>query len=331
MIGSPPISSAARLWPRSAMTLAFTINARPVTARVTAYRPGNSCEPTASRARRSLVRFVAYLHGVVRLMRVHYLLETIADESRHAVEENFPPARAYVEAQPPPSSLSPQLLRYAGTTGVLTAIDLFSLVQLCRDKGCWVELTVCTGEYLDHGTHFASVHGGELDYRDIACLFLVRGERTFVQDPNFGFRQLADVAVRALSPAVNDPTTAVQATARISDLLGLVGTRPEPTGWLVDSANVVRAKQKWRDFAQLLTLSLTEIIRYGADAPQVVRRLLACSTSSSRPSRPNAGLWWRGPAACWTPPSVPHCPWRSQELPPCRTGKAWGRPRRYRP
>ena len=223
----------------------------------------------------TVIGFVAYLHGVVRLMRVQYLLETIADESRQAVEENFPPAGAYVEAQPPPSSLSPQLLRYAGTTGVLTAIDLFSLVQLCRDKGCWVELTVCTGEYLDHGTHFASVHGGELDYRDIAGLFLVRGERTFVQDPNFGFRQLADVAVRALSPAVNDPTTAVQATDRISDLLGLVGTRPEPTGWLVDSANVVRAKQKWRDFAQLLTLSLTEIIRYGADAPQVVRRLLA--------------------------------------------------------
>ena len=55
MMGRPPISRAALLCPRSAMTLAFTINARPVTARVTAYRPGNSCEPTARRARRSLV------------------------------------------------------------------------------------------------------------------------------------------------------------------------------------------------------------------------------------------------------------------------------------
>ena len=193
-----------------------------------------------------------------------------------------------------------------------------------------MELTVCTGEYLDHGTHFASVHGGELDYRDIAGLFLVRGERTFVQDPNFGFRQLADVAVRALSPAVNDPTTAVQAADRISDLLGLVGTRPEPTGWLVDSANVVRVKQKWRDFAQLLTLSLTEIIRYGADAPQVVRRLLALFDELEDTLPPERRALVEGPATCWTPPSMPPCPRRSQTLPRCRTGKAWGRSRGYR-
>ena len=155
---------------------------------------------------------------------------------------------------------------------MLTAIDLYRLVQLSRQKGCWVELTVRTGEYLDHGTPVAFVHGGEMDEHELARLFLVRGERTFVQDPNFGFRQLADVAVRALSPAVNDPTTAVQSIDRISDLLGLVGTRPEPSGLLVDADNVVRVKTKWRDFDDLLTLSLTEIIRYGADAPQVVRR-----------------------------------------------------------
>ena len=45
--------------------------------------------------------FVAYLHGVVRLMRVQYLLEAIATETRRAIEENFPPASAYVDAEPP--------------------------------------------------------------------------------------------------------------------------------------------------------------------------------------------------------------------------------------
>jgi uncharacterized membrane protein len=223
----------------------------------------------------TVVGFVAYLHGVVRLMRVQYLLEEIATESRRAVEANFPPESSYLDAQLPPPSPSPQVLGYAGTTGVLTAIDLHGLVEVCRQQDCWVELNVGTGEYLDHGTHFALVHGGELDYRDVTRFFLIRGERTFVQDPGFGFRQLADVAVRALSPAVNDPTTAVQAIDRISDLLGLVGSRPEPTGLLVDPGPAVRVKCKYRGFDEMLTLSLTEIIRYGADAPQVVRRLLA--------------------------------------------------------
>ena len=73
--------------------------------------------------------FVAYLHGVVRLMRVQYLLEAIAAESRRAIEENFPPASAYVDAEPPPPDLSPRRLCHAGPAGVVTATDLYGLVD----------------------------------------------------------------------------------------------------------------------------------------------------------------------------------------------------------
>jgi len=107
----------------------------------------------------------------------------------------------------------------------------------------------------------------------VTRFFLIRGERTFVQDPAFGFRELVDVAIRALSPAVNDPTTGVQAIDRISDLLAVTGRRLDPTGLRVDSSGAVRLKRKLRDFDALLVLSLTEVIRYGADAPQVIRRL----------------------------------------------------------
>jgi hypothetical protein len=82
-------------------------------------------------------------------------------------------------------------------------------------------------------------------------------------------------AIRALSPAVNDPTTGVQAIDRLSDLLAITGNRLDPTGLRADSAGTVRIKRKLRDFDRLLVLSLTEVIRYGADAPQVVRRLRA--------------------------------------------------------
>jgi uncharacterized membrane protein len=61
--------------------------------------------------------FVAYLHGVVRLMRVQYLLETIATESRRAIEENFPPPSAYVDAEPPLADPSPRRLCYTGPAG----------------------------------------------------------------------------------------------------------------------------------------------------------------------------------------------------------------------
>jgi uncharacterized membrane protein len=217
--------------------------------------------------------FVAYLHGVVRLMRVQYLLEAIATEGRLAIEENFPPASSYVDAEPPAPAPAPRCLYYAGTPGVISATDLHGLAELCRRKDCWLELTVGVGEYLAHGTPVAVVHGGDPDTADVTRYFLIGGERTFVQDPAFGFRQLVDVAIRALSPAVNDPTTGVQAIDRIGDLLAITGRRPDPAGLRIDAAGTVRVKRKLRDFEGLLVLSMTEVIRYGADAPQVVRRL----------------------------------------------------------
>ncbi len=125
-----------------------------------------------------------------------------------------------------------------------------------------------------HGTPFAVVHGGNLRAADVTRFLLLRGERTFVQDPAFGFRQLVDVAIRALSPAVNDPTTGVQSIDRLSDLLVVTGRRPDPTGLRVDSDGHVRVKRQLRNFEALLVLSMTEIMRYGPDA-QVVRRLRA--------------------------------------------------------
>jgi uncharacterized membrane protein len=219
--------------------------------------------------------FVAYLHGVVRLMRVQYLMETIATETRHSVLESFPPAAAYVEAEAPVEGPSPQMLLYAGRPGVVTAFDLDGLVELCRQNGAWLQLIVRVGEYLDHGTPFARVHGSRLDGGDVERLLLVRNERTFYQDPAFGFRQLVDVAARALSPAVNDPTTAVQAIDRISDALVLTGRNPDPTGFRIDFEGQVRLQWRLRNFEELLILSMTETIRYGAGAPQVVRRLRA--------------------------------------------------------
>ena len=219
--------------------------------------------------------FVAYLHGVVRLMRVQYLLETIATESRLAIDVNFPARSAYVDTEPPVPSPSPLTLVHRGPPGVVTASDLYGLVELCRQNDCWLDLTVGVGEYIAHGTSFAVVHGADLRAGDVARFLLIRGERTFVQDPAFGFRQLVDIAIRALSPAVNDPTTAVQAIDRLSDLLAVTGCRPDPTGLRVDSDGVVRVKRQLRNFEALLVLSMTEIIRYGADSPQVVRRLRA--------------------------------------------------------
>jgi uncharacterized membrane protein len=111
---------------------------------------------------------------------------------------------------------------------------------------------------------------------------LFGSERTMLQDPAFGIRQLVDTASRALSPAINDPTTAVQALLRIEDLLARVTERPDPSGWYTDDTGTARVRLVEPGFIRLATLALTEILHYGAEAPQVTRCLIAVCTDLAR-------------------------------------------------
>jgi uncharacterized membrane protein len=96
-------------------------------------------------------------------------------------------------------------------------------------------------------------------------------ERTIDQDPAFAIRIMVDVAIRALSPAVNDPTTAVQVLNHLGDTLRIAGSTPMPDAPRdAATAEVLVPVQRWEDF---LSLSVTEIRQYGARSVQVMRRL----------------------------------------------------------
>ena len=101
----------------------------------------------------------------------------------------------------------------------------------------------------------------------------VARERTFEQDPKYPLRLLVDIAIKALSPAINDPTTAVQAIDQIEDLLHRLGRRALDTGCVTDEQGALRLvfpTPTWEDY---LALAFDEIRQYGASSVQVMRRL----------------------------------------------------------
>ena len=105
---------------------------------------------------------------------------------------------------------------------------------------------------------------------------MIGEERTIEQDPAFALRILVDIAIRALSPAVNDPTTAVQVLGAIEDLLLLIGESDlRGRGELRDGDGTLRVLVETRRWEDLLALALTEIREYGVTATQVTRRTRA--------------------------------------------------------
>ena len=99
--------------------------------------------------------------------------------------------------------------------------------------------------------------------------------RTLYQDPCYGVRQLVDIAIRAVSPAINDPTTAVQVLDRLHGVLRAIADLPDPSGVYLDSSGSVRLVLPVPDWDRVFDLAFTEIGLYGAGDPQISRKLMA--------------------------------------------------------
>jgi len=137
------------------------------------------------------------------------------------------------------------------------------------------------GDFVSSNTVLLEVHGSaafpRVAERQLAGRLALGIERTIDQDPAFALRILVDVAIRALSPAVNDPTTAVQVIDHLEDTLALIGGTPGLDGrWEYrDDTSALRLVMPAHRFEDFLSLGVTEIREYGNSSIQVVRRLRA--------------------------------------------------------
>ena len=160
---------------------------------------------------------------------------------------------------------------------VVQSVDVPALVEIASRAGCTIELTAAVGDAILDSTPILRIRGGvgPLPEEPLRRAIELGSERTFEQDPKYAIRLLVDIAIKALSPAINDPTTAVQTLVQIEDLLLRLGRRRLEIGVFCDSDNRPRvfvAFPSWEDF---LRLGLDEIRFYGANSVQVMRCMKA--------------------------------------------------------
>ena len=161
--------------------------------------------------------------------------------------------------------------------GVFLAFDLEGLVALAREAGCIVELVPQVGDFVAAGSPLFRIFGGKGGPpADALCHSVALGqERTMEQDPAFAFRIIVDIASKGLSPAINDPTTAVLAIDQIHHLLRSVGGRRLDEGLAYDRSGSLRLVYRTPDWEDFVCLAVTEIRHFGGTSIQVARRLRA--------------------------------------------------------
>ncbi len=161
--------------------------------------------------------------------------------------------------------------------GVVLAFDQQGLLALARRMDGVIEMIPQVGDHIAAGDPlFRVLRGGkDLPAGALRQAVAVGQERTLQQDPTFAFRIMVDIASKALSPAINDPTTAVAALDEIHHLLRFVGTRNLDTGEVRDAAGKVRLIYRTPDWEDFVRLAVTEIRQFGGESIQVARRLRA--------------------------------------------------------
>jgi uncharacterized membrane protein len=235
----------------------------------------------------STVAFIYLIDYAARLLRPVSIVWRLGEEGIKVVEQVYPfkikgpraPDKLEVPPDPPD-----RLVLHKGVSAIILAVDLQALLREAERTDGVIEVVHQVGNFLSVDEPLFHLYGGavSLDDKVLRGAVAFGPERTIEQDATFSFRVIVDIAIKALSKAINDPTTAVLAIDQLHRLLRAVGRRHLHDDVINDAQGrprVVFRTPNWQDFVEL---SCREIRLYGAENYQVARRLRAMLENLAR-------------------------------------------------
>lgn len=234
----------------------------------------------------SVIALVLFLAHIVRQIRVEAILTDVRGSSMTMVSRVLPEHDP--EATPSPVVVPDEAVPLpARATGFIGSIDREALVSAATDAGVIIAIDVAVGAWVVEGTPIAhawrsddpaAASRREMRFDELADAvkpaIMLLAERGGREDVTFSLRQLVDVAAKALSPGVNDPTTAVHTINHVSALLCAVARRDLSPEVLRDDDERVRAVIPRRDLAEFVDLGIGQLRSYGISDRLVVEALL---------------------------------------------------------
>jgi uncharacterized membrane protein len=231
----------------------------------------------------SIGALIYFLHHLTHSIQIDTIMETVQKRTLTLVDELFPepdtPDRAVDAQLASPAEAIPLL---APRSGYLQSIDVEDIADRARASGHTAYLLVFVGDYVTAGARVGMCwRRGERPaapdpdvVRNSMRHVHIGFERTLQQDIRFGLRQLVDIALRALSPAINDPYTAIQVVHHVSAVEAVLASRAIEDDVRRDSAGDVLVWLPYPGFATYLHVACAQIRRYGAHEPLVLTALL---------------------------------------------------------
>ena len=229
----------------------------------------------------NLALFLYFIDSMGKTLRPSSALHAVGIVGRDVVQSVYPSKfkRDQPSVAKPLEILQqdPRRIVSNESDGVVLAFDRRGLIKLAESSNCVIALVPQVGDFIAAGDPLFRIYeGGEdLPAETLRNSVAMGQERTLEQDPTYAFRIIVDIASKALSPAINDPTTAVLAIDQIHHLLRTVGSRSLGDGREVSSKGELRLVYRTPNWEDFVHLAVTEIRQYGRDSIQIMRRLRA--------------------------------------------------------
>ena len=227
----------------------------------------------------SIAAFFFLIDYTARSLRPVSIVQRIGEDGIKVIENVYPELSGTTESAPTPVSVNAnaRTINHLGRSAIVLAVNLKSLVGIARRAGGLVEFVPRVGDFVATGNPLFRLYGdaARIDDSKLRSHVAFGPERTIEQDSTFAVRVIVDIAIKALSPAINDPTTAVLAIDQLHRLLRLVGARHLHDDLVHDSEGVPRLMFRTPNWEDFVTLTFREIRLYGAGNFQVARRLRA--------------------------------------------------------
>jgi uncharacterized membrane protein len=220
----------------------------------------------------SVVVFLGYIHHIAHSIRAATIIGNIGDETRVLLERRHPSEAA--DEAPGLQTNETQHRIAADQPGVVQQVNDDILRRLAEKHSVSISLMRAVGEFVPAGAPLITVHGTDVpDEGKLRSAVTLGRERSMDEDIGFGLRQLIDIAERALSPGVNDPTTAVQVIDQLHDLLRRLATRVLRPRQILDRTGRPLVQVPEPAFVDYLHLAVDEIGHWAKDDERLRRRL----------------------------------------------------------